>query len=210
MLLIPQSQCSNVCSISKTGSLLWFYTRLGNQKGNHQSCVLLCLHHIQHSTIIVLNRCLSQVLLSIERDIELKWCDLMSKVHRYPGRGCTDTGEKLYQGGEMFLFEVNRIESRGQIDLRVFHSLQTQGPATSRMHFLSFLLFWRRSFTNWWEVFRSFPGSLPERVVWSSVKSNRIPNHQRIPTFASDEIQAIWCNLDQFDIEVGPQKIGQR
>lgn len=47
-------------------------------------CVLLNLHHIQHSIIIVICCYLSQVLLSIERDIELKWCDLMSKARLDP------------------------------------------------------------------------------------------------------------------------------
>ena len=112
MFLIPQSQCSNVCSISKTGSLLRFDLHKGGEtKGDNYVCFIES--HIQHSIIIVISRYRSQVLLSIERDIELKWCDLMSKVRLDPDpKPATDRGR--YQGGEMFVLSACRLKDQAK------------------------------------------------------------------------------------------------
>ena len=166
MLLIPQSQCFNVCSISKTGSYDFIDTRLENLK--RRSCVSLNLHHIQHRITIVISRCLGQVLLSIERDIELKWCDLMSKVRLDP-RTKLNT---LFL--EVFFLTPGRFSDNFQDRyLKGVTCWVVYGARWSQIEF---------------QTTKATVTNLPLR--W--------------------DLEAIWCNLDQFDTEAGPQILGQR
>lgn len=152
MFLIPQSQCSNVCSISKTGSLLRFDLHKGGEPKGTIMCVLLNLHHIQHSIIIVISRYRSQVLLSIERDIELKWCDLMSKVRRDPDpkTALTEVDIKVVKC-LCYLLSACRLKDQKLYKL------------VGGFLIISRIATWKGYLVG---------------GLWSSVKSNRIPNHQ--------------------------------
>ena len=186
MFLIPQSPMFQCLFYSKTGSLLRFDLHKGGETKGTIMCVLLNLHHIQHSIIIVICWCLSQVLLSIERDIELKWCDLMSKVRLDPDPKppLTEVDIKVVK-----CLCCQLVDSRTKLNtLLETEALQTRGLFSD-------------NFQD--RYLKGLPGGWFQ-IEFQTTKATVI--NLRLGW----DLEAIWCNLDQFDIEAGMQIIGQR